>query len=703
MRKDRSKEIAQLQEKVFGKGSPVRTYSVSDDDMMNEARNTETSFGKDLKQDLNQSSKDLDELAKTNQKMNERLNDQLAELSKMTGLADTGSEVDLNKLQQEIQHDFGVKVDLDDKGQLTEKRLVNLKSFDGVKEELEKEVIGQPDLVSGLITGFKRPYVIKNKGDRLLNTILVMGPVSTGKSYAQDLLAKILAKKGIIEDATIEVIDLAKYSAIDDEKLFLQDLYSAIAKKGQVIRFINAQYCVPSLLSEVAEFFTSGKLTLKKRYYLNQGQLVESNNALLTSSVDTIEANNHFLVFETRLSKEKLVDLLGAQFISSFEDVITTKPFADKDFKALCDVEFSKLIQKCAEDFSVELSIDSKLKNNVAKNYIAKNGAENILKVTDDLYKDLTQLKLASNEEFTKVIATYDSEIILKVNDKIYKQAVLLHKDDPLDLKEIQEELDEIVGLTKVKEYVLSLKDNLDIQKRREQQGLKTTDVSKHMIFTGNPGTGKTTIARIISKYLRALGVLSSGQLVEVTRADLVGKYVGHTAPLTMKVMKSALGGVLFIDEAYSLYRGKDDLYGLECIDTLVKGIEDYRDDLIVILAGYKKEMEVFLSANTGLKSRFPNIIDFPDYTPEELLLICRSIAKGKDYIILPECDEELLAYFQKTQSDPNVVSGNGRTARNKVEEAILRQSQRVLKDKSANLKELKKEDFRLDTGSFVE
>ncbi len=703
MRKDRSKEIAQLQEKVFGKGSPVRTYSVSDDDMMNEARKTETGFGQDLKQDLSQSSKDLDELAKTNQKINDRLNDQLAQLSQMTGLNQTGNEVDLNKLQQEIQHDFGVKVDLDDKGQLTEKRIVNLKSFDGTKEELEKSVIGQPALTTGLVTGFKRPYVIKNKGDKLLNSILVMGPGSTGKSYAQDLLSQILAKKGIIEDAQIEVIDLGKYSAIDDEKLFLQDLYASIAKKGQVIRFINAQYCAPSLLSEVAEFFTSGKLTLKKRYYLNQGQLVESNNALLTSSVDTIEANNHFLIFETRLSKEKLVDLLGAQFIESFDDVVSTKPFEIKDFKVLCEIEFNKLIEKCADDFAIELSIDAKLKNQVIKNYIAKDGAENVLKVTDNLYKDLTQLKLASDEDFTQVSASYDSEIILKVKDKVYKQSDLLHKDDPLDLKAIQEELNGIVGLTKVKEYVLSLKDNFDIQKRREQQGLKTTDVSKHMIFTGNPGTGKTTIARIISKYLRALGVLSSGQLVEVTRADLVGKYVGHTAPLTLKVMKSALGGVLFIDEAYSLYRGKDDIYGLECIDTLVKGIEDYRDDLIVILAGYKKEMEVFLTANTGLKSRFPNIINFPDYTPEELLLICRSIAKGKDYVILPECDQELLAYFTKTQNNPDEVSGNGRTARNKVEEAILRQSQRVLKEKDANLRELKKEDFRLDSGSFVE
>ena len=153
-------------------------------------------------------------------------------------------------------------------------------------------------------------------------------------------------------------------------------------------------------------------------------------------------------------------------------------------------------------------------------------------------------------------------------------------------MEAVKAELDGIVGLAAVKEYVLSLEDNFAVQARRKAAGLKTASVSMHMIFTGNPGTGKTTIARLVSRYLKAIGVLSGGQLVEVTRADLVGRYVGHTAPLTTQVLKSAVGGVLFIDEAYSLYRGKDDSFGLEAIDTLVKGMEDHRDDLIVILGG---------------------------------------------------------------------------------------------------------------------
>ena len=152
-------------------------------------------------------------------------------------------------------------------------------------------------------------------------------------------------------------------------------------------------------------------------------------------------------------------------------------------------------------------------------------------------------------------------------------------------LDAIRAEINELVGLAPVKEYVFGLADNLQVQQRRAAAGLKTASLSMHMIFTGNPGTGKTTIARLVARYLKAIGALKGGQLVEVTRADLVGRYTGHTAPLTNSVIESALGGVLFIDEAYSLYRGEQDSFGLEAIDTLVKGMEDHRDELVVILS----------------------------------------------------------------------------------------------------------------------
>ena len=212
----------------------------------------------------------------------------------------------------------------------------------------------------------------------------------------------------------------------------------------------------------------------------------------------------------------------------------------------------------------------------------------------------------------------------------------------------------------------------------------------------GGGGRGLKISATAAIEELKAIGVLSGGQLVEVTRADLVGKYVGHTAPLTTQVIKSAIGGVLFIDEAYSLYRGKDDSFGLEAIDTLVKGMEDNREDLLVILAGYTKEMAVFMTANSGLRSRFPNIIEFPDYTGEELTTIAKINAGSKDYRIADDAAAALLDYFNVMQAMNSRENGNGRMARNVVEMAILDQSKRILAEPDAPLDLLEKRDFDL-------
>ena len=176
-----------------------------------------------------------------------------------------------------------------------------------------------------------------------------------------------------------------------------------------------------------------------------------------------------------------------------------------------------------------------------------------------------------------------------------------------------------------------------------------------------------------------------------------MGRYVGHTAPLTNSVIQSALGGVLFIDEAYALYRGGEDSFGLEAIDTLVKGIEDHHDDLVVILAGYTKEMQLFLSANSGLASRFPNQIEFPDYTGAELYKILCSIARSKGYTLDAACELPLVTYFDRKQAEDAATNGNGRMARNTLEKAILNQSKRLVADPDASLELLVVGDFELE------
>ena len=250
----------------------------------------------------------------------------------------------------------------------------------------------------------------------------------------------------------------------------------------------------------------------------------------------------------------------------------------------------------------------------------------------------------------------------------------------------VRQEIEALVGLEPVKDYVFGLADHLQVQKRRAAAGLRTEGLSMHMIFTGNPGTGKTTIARLVARYLKAIGALRGGQLVEVSRGDLVGRYTGHTAPLTNSVIESALGGVLFIDEAYSLYRGEQDSFGLEAIDTLVKGMEDHRDDLVVILAGYTREMQQFLTANSGLASRFPNQIEFPDYTADQLLDITVSLAAARGYRLDDSCTFPLLGYYQRRQAADSRTAGNGRLARNTLEKAIYNQSRRLVAEPDAPL-----------------
>lgn len=267
----------------------------------------------------------------------------------------------------------------------------------------------------------------------------------------------------------------------------------------------------------------------------------------------------------------------------------------------------------------------------------------------------------------------------------------------PEKLEDLQAELDSYIGLEAVKREVRTLINLVTVHQMREKNGLPAPEMSLHMVFSGNPGTGKTTVARLMARIYHSLGILSKGQLVETDRSGLVAGYVGQTAIKTRKVLEKALGGVLFIDEAYALYRGGEDSFGLEAIDTLVKGIEDHRDDLVVILAGYTKEMQLFLSANSGLASRFPNQIEFPDYTGAELYKILCSIARSKGYTLDAACELPLVTYFDRKQAEDAATNGNGRMARNTLEKAILNQSKRLVADPDASLELLVVGDFELE------
>ncbi|PWI58383.1 AAA family ATPase [Sulfoacidibacillus thermotolerans] len=259
---------------------------------------------------------------------------------------------------------------------------------------------------------------------------------------------------------------------------------------------------------------------------------------------------------------------------------------------------------------------------------------------------------------------------------------------DPLQHKEkLLAPLHALIGLTEVKRTIDELYAYLVVQGLRRQAGLKLNQTVLHMIFSGRPGTGKTTVARLLGPVLRALGVLSRGHVVEVERADLVGEYIGHTAQKTRALLEQAMGGILFIDEAYAIARGGEKDFGREAIDTLVKGIEDRNRDLVVILAGYEMEMKYFLSVNPGLSSRFPLHVFFPDYSVQELVQIASAMIRERQYHLAPDGLVSLRQQLRKEQMQAEF--SNARTVRNLVERAIRKQAVRVLEQKEQTRQDL--------------
>lgn len=245
-------------------------------------------------------------------------------------------------------------------------------------------------------------------------------------------------------------------------------------------------------------------------------------------------------------------------------------------------------------------------------------------------------------------------------------------------LEELLAELDSLVGLAEVKRDVKSLMNLIKVHRLREEAGLPVAPMSLHMVFMGNPGTGKTTVARLCGGLYAAIGALKKGQLIEVDRSGLVAGYVGQTALKTAEVIKSAIGGVLFIDEAYALSPGGENDFGRESIETLLKAMEDHREELVVIAAGYDEPMKKFLTSNPGLESRFNKFIYFPDYCGEELMSMFLMRCEKNGYRLTEESDKKARELFNRIYENRDVNFGNGREVRNRFEDMVVRQSNRV-------------------------
>ena len=594
--------------------------------------------------------------------------------------------------------------DMEDEGLLargtTDVKPEHLGSFEGLAAEVKQTVLGQDAFVDSVVRAMRRPFVLGTEAPAARNVILLTGGAGTGRHFALEETARCMAARGLLQSDRIATLDLALYPNSGAEKLFLQDLYAALHAPGEILAFEHYESCYPGFLKTLSDLAVKGSAPLSSRYLVNkEGILVDAGTALAPGAVSRIDPCGKYLIFYSHKGREALADKFGAALVSALGDVCETASYTREDLAALAAQQLNALAQKIRTRLGLTLSAGADVRDYVAVQCTAQKGAAGLSACTDRIFRALSEYCLRTDETLTGTVTlTAGPEgVLFRLNDGADQPLFdLLPAAYTGALDAIRAEINELVGLAPVKEYVFGLADNLQVQQRRAAAGLKTASLSMHMIFTGNPGTGKTTIARLVARYLKAIGALKGGQLVEVTRADLVGRYTGHTAPLTNSVIESALGGVLFIDEAYSLYRGEQDSFGLEAIDTLVKGMEDHRDELVVILAGYTREMETFLTANSGLASRFPNRIEFPDYTAVELLQITQVLAKNKGYTLAEACTEPLLGYYARWQESDARTAGNGRLARNTLEKAIFHQSRRLVAEPAAALDLILPSDLEL-------
>ena len=594
--------------------------------------------------------------------------------------------------------------DMEDEGLLargtTDVKPEHLGSFEGLAAEVKQTVLGQDAFVDSVVRAMRRPFVLGTEAPTARNVILLTGGAGTGRHFALEETARCMAARGLLQSDRIATLDLALYPNSGAEKLFLQDLYAALHAPGEILAFEHYESCYPGFLKTLSDLAVKGSAPLSSRYLVNkEGILVDAGTALAPGAVSRIDPCGKYLIFYSHKGREALADKFGAALVSALGDVCETASYTREDLAALAAQQLNALAQKIRARLGLTLSAGADVRDYVAAQCTAQKGAAGLAECCDRIFRALSEYCLRTDKTLsgTAALTARPEGLLFRLNDGPEEPLFdLLPAAYTGALDAIRAEINELVGLAPVKEYVFGLADNLQVQQRRAAAGLKTASLSMHMIFTGNPGTGKTTIARLVAKYLKAIGALKGGQLVEVTRADLVGRYTGHTAPLTNSVIESALGGVLFIDEAYSLYRGEQDSFGLEAIDTLVKGMEDHRDELVVILAGYTKEMETFLTANSGLASRFPNKIEFPDYTAEELLQITHVQARNKGYRLAESCTQPLLNYYARWQAADARTAGNGRLARNTLEKAIFHQSRRLVAEPAAELDLLLPSDLEL-------
>lgn len=488
-----------------------------------------------------------------------------------------------------------------------------------------------------------------------------LGNPGTGKTTVARLIGDIFHNLGILEKGQLIEVDRSNIvgrfigetakltqKAIDNAMggiLFIDEAYS-LAKGGSDSNDYGSE-AIETLIKAMED--NRDKFTVILAGYTNEmNKLIKLNPGLKSRINLIIEFNDY--------SDKELLDI--------------AKSMAAKDYYKL---------SKKGEQAFIEKINREKVDENFANARVVRNIIENAIREKAFRIGD----KKVSKKQLT-TLEPKDFGINLSFNRKE-------------KMNSLKRELYNLIGLDEVKRLIEGIVDTLELQYKKRNMGLKTEDISLNMIFSGNPGTGKTTVARVLSRILKEIGILKKGHMIEVTRTDLVGQYVGQTAPKTLEKIKEAYGGILFIDEAYSLNGGGENDFGREALATIIKEMEDNRDKLVIIMAGYTKEMKELMELNPGLKSRIKFSIEFPDYNDDELMAIFMLLCKEEGYMIETSAQEKLKKIFKREYLIRDQHFGNGRLARKYYEKIKMNQASRIIKeeiDDKIQIMNIKEEDL---------
>lgn len=522
------------------------------------------------------------------------------------------------------------------------------KTTEQIFEELNK-FIGMTDVKGYIRNMIERIEVAKKDAEKTGNEysfgehLILTGNPGTGKTSLARKLGEIFASIGLLSRGHVLEVDRSK----------------------MVGQYVGE---TAKLVQKICDDATGGILFIDEAYTLKQ----HDNDNFGQEAIDTLlkrmeDDRGKMMVIAAGYQKEMQNFIYANPGLKSRfkeENIFDLKDYSPEELFKIFKIFVGK------ENYKLDNNAELKLHKTLQTIYDKRDNNFGNGRDVRNLYERCLSLRAKRLQK-----ATSDNHDLI-----LYVEDIPTYEDEAkvITLEEAMNELNNLIGLNSVKHKIAGLIDYLEVEKIRSSEGGKKTTLNIHFIFKGNPGTGKTTVARILANIFKAMGLLSKGQLVETDRKDLVAEYVGQTATKTNKVIENAVGGVLFIDEAYSLSSGGGNDFGNEAIDTLLKRMEDDRGKIIVIAAGYDNEMDRFLQSNPGLTSRFTNHIQFDDYTPEEMTEIFKSMVKSKGMVLEKSIDDFVLNIFNQIFNKRDNNFANGRTVRNLFENVLQNQAMRI-------------------------